>query len=717
MSLDEPTESVQDASATHEYYAELSRAYEQAVREELRRIAEEEAALRQDESQNEAPERSGGIVASLMDRLPRGLGPLKRHRRGISYGLAAFLAIMIACSVYSTFFLSRTVHYSFANASNCVVSPVVFPGMFKSQARASVKISHPASVSLFRTKLFAYRMCSAAEQPLSAAKKYSNTQSLAIFGLHVKKSVSISTGKYPLVSSVKLDPKAMLLIQPAQFKLSSADATFDYAVMVDDQTAPCAKNKLLLNCNLAPLKLSYGTDYKVTLVRLFRQQHVAGPSVLSVAVKTITATAVSQSSIQPGAVVYDMPQQFTLTTSKPLKNLGAVSLKATVNGVATPVPVSARFSGSTITVTAQTPLPRRAALDLQVADVTATDNSQLEQAYHLVFTTSGGPKVTGTNIPSTSVGFLPTISVSFDQTLLPTQDPRPLVSLLVNGAAHPATVTISGNRLIITPQVNFPVCARLTIQVTDAAQNQYGVTGDSAWKFSARAQCYTMYSIGTTAQGRPITAYQFGNGPSMVLYVGAMHGNEQNTKQLLQKWITELDTKPDDIPAGRSIVVIPSTNPDGVAANKRENSNTIDLNRNFPANNWQTVVTLPGGNNMPTNEGGPTALSEPESQALAYFVQTHRPRLVLTYHSHAAVVEANDAGDSVNLGTIYASKSGYKAIPTSAIGDTFDYSTTGAFEDWMNDKLGLPTLVVELRSSTADEFSLNRSAMWFMARL
>jgi g-D-glutamyl-meso-diaminopimelate peptidase len=118
-----------------------------------------------------------------------------------------------------------------------------------------------------------------------------------------------------------------------------------------------------------------------------------------------------------------------------------------------------------------------------------------------------------------------------------------------------------------------------------------------------------------------------------------------------------------------------------------------------------------------TTAGGPSPLSEPESKALANFVQAKQPRLLLTYHSHAGVVEANEAGDSVALAASYAAKAGYSAIPTSSIGNTFDYSTTGALEDWMKDDLGLPAFVIELQSPTADEFTRNRAAMWAMAKI
>jgi protein MpaA len=307
--------------------------------------------------------------------------------------------------------------------------------------------------------------------------------------------------------------------------------------------------------------------------------------------------------------------------------------------------------------------------------------------------------------------------VSLDQALNPSQNPNQIASLLVNGTPQPATISLSGQRLTIQPSGSYPVCATVTVQLSAAAQNAYGVAGSSAWRYTSRSHCYSTFSIGTSVDGRPITAYQFGSGPSMVLYIAAMEGNEQNSANLLQQWIPAVDADPSKIPSYRTLVIIPQINPDGYAADTRVNARGIDLNRNFPANNWQTQVTEPLANTVVTNDGGSNPLSEPESQALANFYEQHRPRLTLTMHSHGGIVEANDAADSIALGAQYASLADYKAIPTYAIGNFFDYTTTGAFEDWAHDKLGLPVLEVELQSPTADEYSRNLPALWAMARV
>lgn len=678
--------------------------------------------------ENLTPQPSLNVVASqTTGEEPHGLHGLKirginflksvwRYRLMICLVSGVTLLAGILIFIASMLFLPQSIHYAFANQQSCVGSPVIFPNTFKTDTKSTFTLTRKPTVSIGHKPIFSYQLCATPKNTPSQNTAYANHQWISVNGLHVGKTIKVITPGYPTVYTPSFGAKAVPVDKPLIFKLGTTDVTFSYAIAANGQTSTCSKQKMQLSCSLTPLKLAYSASYKASLVREFHNQPAGG--IVSKTLQTITATAITQTSINPGSTVYDKPQQITMQTDKDLTSLDKVSLTTKkADGSVVNVPATATFSGRTVTVNITDPLLRKTVFALRIENLTASDNSRLEHPYDLSFTTSGGPKVTAVNMPPTGVVLGQVITVSLDQALLAGQDPQQIASVLVNGAKQAATVTISGNKIVITPKDAYPVCAHITVQLNGTAQNAYGVSGDSAWSFGSRARCYTTYSIGTSVLGRAITAYQFGSGPNMILYIGAMHGNEQNSMVILQKWITELDANPDNIPAGRTIVVIPNTNPDGVASSTRLNASGIDLNRNFPANNWQTNVTEPGGGGAMTTAGGPKPLSEPESQALANFVQAKQPRLVLTYHSHAGIVEANEAGDSVGLAATYATKAGYRAEPTSNIGSTFDYSTTGALEDWMNDKLGLPAFVIELQSPTADEFTRNRTAMWAMAKI
>jgi hypothetical protein len=120
---------------------------------------------------------------------------------------------------------------------------------------------------------------------------------------------------------------------------------------------------------------------------------------------------------------------------------------------------------------------------------------------------------------------------------------------------------------------------------------------------------------------------------------------------------------------------------------------------------------MPSGETLDSG-GGVSPLSEPESSALASYISILGPRFVMSYHSRGNVVVANDAGNSWALTRMYSIKSGYGAQNGSTIGNFFDYDTTGALEDWLADKKGIPAILVELSTRENDEFSRNKNAMW-----
>jgi len=113
-------------------------------------------------------------------------------------------------------------------------------------------------------------------------------------------------------------------------------------------------------------------------------------------------------------------------------------------------------------------------------------------------------------------------------------------------------------------------------------------------------------------QGRPLVAWHLGEpGTPTYVLISTMHGNVGATRQILEALR--------DGPAfdGINVWVIPTYNPDGLAAGTRRNAHGVDLNRNFPYG-W---VDLDGN-----YESGPGPASEPETQAVMAFLAEVRPR-------------------------------------------------------------------------------------------
>jgi hypothetical protein len=409
--------------------------------------------------------------------------------------------------------------------------------------------------------------------------------------------------------------------------------------------------------------------------------------------------------------VYDKPNEMTIIADRDLQTVEGVTLISKIGAVVKNITTTTKITGSKITVSWAEPLPRVAEFDVSIASASTADGGALEAPFKMTFKTSGGPKVVNVSIRDRAVPLNQKIVLTLDQALQSGQNSNTLFGVKVSGTPIAATVTINGKTVTITPQIAFGLCASLQVWEADNTVSTYGVSGGSAWTFNSRSTCATSFSIGTSVKGRSIVAYKFGSGPNAVLFNGNLHGNESNTKWLLDAWMNEIEGNPSRIAANKSVIVIPLSNPDGYAANSRTNANNVDLNRNFPANNWKSNVKMPSGETLPTG-GGTTALSEPESRALVNYVNALAPRLVMSYHSMGNVAVANDAGNSWSLTRTYSSKSGYGAQNGATIGNFFDYDTTGAFEDWLSDKKAIAAILIELASRSSDEFSRNKNAMW-----
>lgn len=233
--------------------------------------------------------------------------------------------------------------------------------------------------------------------------------------------------------------------------------------------------------------------------------------------------------------------------------------------------------------------------------------------------------------------------------------------------------------------------------------------------------------IGTSAGGHDITTHTFGDGDTNLLFVAGLHGGyEWNTIKLADRMIEWFENDPSVIPDGISVTVIPNMNPDGLEKTVgttslafsasdvppqeqtvpgRFNASEVDLNRNFDCS-WQSEGTWQNR----TVNGGSSAFSEPESQALRNWVQNNNPDAAVVFYSAAGAVYSSacngePATASTDLMNTYANASNY-----SAEGEFDAYEITGDAVDWMA-KAGVPGISVLLSNHQDTEWQRNQAGI------
>ena len=126
---------------------------------------------------------------------------------------------------------------------------------------------------------------------------------------------------------------------------------------------------------------------------------------------------------------------------------------------------------------------------------------------------------------------------------------------------------------------------------------------------------YHRETIGTSSEGRPITAYRAGEkGKPVVMVVATMHG-EENFGQYVARGLLEGKKI-----KGVDLWVVPVLNPDGLVRDRRWVKGTVDLNRNFP-HRWISRA-----------HSGPSAASVRETRVIMRFLNRIKPKYLVSWH-------------------------------------------------------------------------------------
>jgi protein MpaA len=207
-------------------------------------------------------------------------------------------------------------------------------------------------------------------------------------------------------------------------------------------------------------------------------------------------------------------------------------------------------------------------------------------------------------------------------------------------------------------------------------------------------------TLGRSVQGAAIKMYVFGTGSPTILIFGGIHGNEYTSAYVARNLVFVL-SKDTSLYEGKTVAVIPSVNPDGLVANTRTNTNGIDVNRNFPASNWQFTKR---GDSF----GGTRPASEPETRAIIKAVTELDPACIVSIHSTGNGKHGNNYdGPAADLAHILSDNNGYRVLVSMG------YPTPGSFGTWAGIDRKIPTLTLELPrdASSSVAWRQNRAAL------
>lgn len=194
------------------------------------------------------------------------------------------------------------------------------------------------------------------------------------------------------------------------------------------------------------------------------------------------------------------------------------------------------------------------------------------------------------------------------------------------------------------------------------------------------------FIFGKSASGLPIPAYKFGTSGAQVLVLGGVHGDEVEgviaAHALLEHFDRSFDYK-------LQLTLVPAFNLDGVLARTRVNARGVDLNRNLPTDDWTKNVA------EVRYYPGPSASSEPESQALVSFLDQHKPEFILSLHSWKPCLNIN--GNCRKQAEEIRKYTGYEIV------ETIGYPTPGCLGTFAALEREMPTLTYEIERGLATE--------------
>ncbi len=174
-----------------------------------------------------------------------------------------------------------------------------------------------------------------------------------------------------------------------------------------------------------------------------------------------------------------------------------------------------------------------------------------------------------------------------------------------------------------------------------------------------------------------------------ILVFSLIHGDETGAGSLVRYWMERLS----EIEPRNDWRVVPVLNPDGFIVKTRVNANRVDLNRNFPTEDWNAQAEKfwkDRTSSNPRRFPGSVAGGEPEVQCAMKHVTDYKPDFVVSIHTPLGVLDFD--GPKVKPPS-------FDYLPWKSLGHY-----TGSLGRFLWAERNIPTLTTELRPNLPGSF-------------
>jgi len=186
-----------------------------------------------------------------------------------------------------------------------------------------------------------------------------------------------------------------------------------------------------------------------------------------------------------------------------------------------------------------------------------------------------------------------------------------------------------------------------------------------------------------------------------VLLMGGIHGDEYSAISILFKWMNTLNKHHSGLFHWQ---VVPLLNPDGLLNRPkatRQNGAGVDLNRNFPSSDWDTLAIDYWENRTyknPRRYPGKYAMSEPETQWFVDTINAFEPDVIIAVHAPHRLVDYDGPQRAPKkLGALQLRQLG---------------TYPGSLGNYAGVDLNIPVVTVELASAGSMPSQREISTMW-----